>query len=486
MAAASISVYACASGTGIVKLMTTSGHLVDTLRIKIPKLTATPSEISLGQKTFVVASNVDPADMGGKLSFSYDKKLRRGNACVANSPTVSSIPISPTPAPPLRTSIALLGCGAGKGIVSLKTKSDAVVASVEVNVTNYPRNLTASFSSRAVKLAWTPSSDNSYVKQQMLRRKNSENDFTVVADNLSASAASYTDRSIQPRTEYVYKVRALDGKGKGPSSKPVHVNTDPKATATPTHTPTPTITPIPTATPTYTPTVTPTPTYTPTPTATITPTYTPTPTATVTPTVTPTYTPTPTVTPTPTYTPTPTVTSTPTVTPTPTYTPTPTPTPNPVHTPTPTYTPTPTPVPSATHTPTPAYTPTPTPKPSGELSASKSSIRVGESVLVTGTKITPPGLKVTLKPNQHLSEDFTCAYPASALAAAASGGRIEKTFYGCVAGAGVVSLMRRRRTSGHHRDTGQPRRHSHADARSRRDAYADARPYAYANLHPNA
>ena len=84
--------------------------------------------------------------------------------------------------------------------------------------------------------------------------------------------------------------------------------------------------------------------------------------------------------------------------------------------------------------------PTYTPAPSGELSANKSSIRVGESVLVTGTKITPPGLKVRLTSNQHLSEDFSCAYPASEIAMAAAGGRIEGTFYGCSAGAGVVSL----------------------------------------------
>ena len=410
--AASISVYACESGTGTVKLMTTGGHLVDTLRIKIPKLTATPSEISLGQKTFVVAANVDPADMGGKLSFSYDKKLKRGSACVANSPTVSSIPISPTPAPPLRTSIALLGCGAGKGIVSLKTKSDAVVASVEVTVNDHPRNLTATLSGRTVNLAWTPSGDSSFVKQQVLRRKNSEKDFTVIADNLAASAAKYTDGAVDARTEYVYQVRALDGKGKGPSSKPVHVNTDSNATATPTPTPTPTITPVPT--PTYTPTATPTPTYTPTPTVTPTPTYTPT----VTPTPTPTY--------------------------TPTSTPTPTPTPAPTATPTPTYTPSPTITPAPTYTPNPNHTPTYTPTPGPTMTADKSHIAVGETTTVTASNIQQTNSFMWLAPTGALGFNTACGgvggFGMKEMLGKPIDGKMSGVFEGCKQGKGWVTL----------------------------------------------
>ena len=402
--AASVSVYACESGTGTVKLMTTGGHLVDTLRIKIPKLTATPSEISLGQKTFVVAANVDPADMGDKLSFSYDKKLKRGSACVANSPTVSSVPISPTPTPPSGTSITLLGCGTGKSVVSLKTKSDAVVASVEVTVNDHPRNLTATLSGRAVNLAWTPSGDSSYVKQQALRRKNTEANFAVIADNLAANASSYADNSIEARTEYVYQVRALDGDGKGPSSKPVHVNTDPKATATPTPTPTPTVTPIPT--PTYTPTVTPTPTYTPTPT--------------VTPTVTPTPTPTNTSTPTPTATPTPTYTPAATLTPTPTITPAPTHTPNPNHTPT--------------------YTPTP----GIVMTADKDHIAVGETTTVTASNIQQTNSWMWLAPTGALGYNTACGgvggFGMKEMLGKPIDGKMSGAFEGCKEGKGWVTL----------------------------------------------
>ena len=60
--------------------------------------------------------------------------------------------------------------------------------------------------------------------------------------------------------------------------------------------------------------------------------------------------------------------------------------------------------------------------------------------MVWGTKIKPPNLNVRLTPNQFLSDDFTCAYPASELAKVASGGEIEETFYGCAVGAGEVSL----------------------------------------------
>ena len=449
-------------------------------------------------------------------------------------------------------------------MVSLKTNKDVVVASVKISVNDHPRNLTAALSGRAVNLAWTPSGDSSYVKQQALRRKNSETNFSVVADNLAANASSYADNSIEARTEYVYQVRALDGDGKGPSSKPVHVNTDSNATATPTPTPTPTITPIPT--PTYTPTVTPTPTPTvtltitptPTPTHTPTPTYTPNPnhTPTVTPTPTPgivmsaskshiavgetvsvtasniqqtnswmwlaptgalgyntacggvggfgmkemlgkpidgkmsgvfegckegkgwvtlrfglnvlasieisvggtppAATPTPTATPTQTYTPTPTYTPNPDHTPTPTrtYTPTPvptaTPTPTPAYTPTPTYTPTtpiytPTPTPTYTPTPVPTHTPTPSSTPYGKIKADKSSIDVGESVRVTGYNIHPPGVQRLLKPSV---ENGPLRYSPCNVASSHEppeepppDGTVERKFFGCSAGAGVIHLM---------------------------------------------
>ena len=144
--------------------------------------------------------------------------------------------------------------------------------------------------------------------------------------------------------------------------------------------------PAPPPTTGHTPTATPMPTHTPTATPTGTPTAKPKPT----PTSKPAHTPTPTQAPANTPTPMPVV---PTNTPTPVPTATHTPTPNPAHTPTP--------IPTSTYTPA----PTPTPTPSGVLGASKSSIAIGESVLVTGTQINPPGLKVDLTSTSHLSED---------------------------------------------------------------------------------
>ena len=72
-----ISVYACESGAGTVNLMTTAGHVVDTLEIKIPKLTATPSQIVIGQQTLVSAYNIDVADMGKTLRFWHSTQLQR-------------------------------------------------------------------------------------------------------------------------------------------------------------------------------------------------------------------------------------------------------------------------------------------------------------------------------------------------------------------------------------------------------------------------
>ena len=177
-----------------------------------------------------------------------------------------------------------------------------------------------------------------------------------------------------------------------------------------------------TATPTSTPGSAPTPT--PTPTATFT----------ATPTAGPTQTPTPGTAPTPTPGTAP--------TPTPTAEPADTPTPAPANTPTPTAAPTDTPTPAPVHTPTPTptHTPTPTPTPSGALEADKSSIVIGESVLVWGKRIKPAGLDVDLTPNAHLSTDSKCGAGASSLPTEPPGSEVEETFYGCSAGAGKVYM----------------------------------------------
>ena len=314
------------------------------------------------------------------------------------------------------TTITVQGCKEGIGRVSLVSVANHsyTSANIDVTINNAPYGLTATLSSREVNLAWTPSSNSSYVKQQVLRRKNSEKDFTVIADNLAASAAKYTDGAVDARTEYFYQVRALDGDGKGPSSKPVHVNTDSNATATPTPTPTPTITPVPT--PTYTPTVTPTPT--------------------------PTYTPTPTVTPTPTYTPT--VTPTPTATYTPTATPTPTPTPAPTATPTPTYTPSPTITPAPTYTPNPNHTPTYTPTPGPTMTADKSHIAVGETTTVTASNIQQTNSWMWLAPTGALGFNTACGgaggFDLKSVLGKPIDGKISGVFEGCKEGKGWVSL----------------------------------------------
>ena len=217
----------------------------------------------------------------------------------------------------------------------------------------------------------------------------------------------------------------------------------PTPTPTPTHTPAPT--PVPTATPKPVPTATPDPAHTPTPT------------------------------PTPTDTPTP----APTATPASTHTPTPTPT----HTPTPTPTDTPTPVPTAT--PAPADTPTPSPTPYGKIKANKSSISVGESVRVTGYNINPPGIQRLLNP----SVENGPLRPTPCHSGASSeppddpppDGTVERKFFGCSAGAGVINLdaRRRRNARGADNDTGRtprPPRRLRLPERQRRRPFQQRRP----------
>ena len=92
---------------------------------------------------------------------------------------------------------------------------------------------------------------------------------------------------------------------------------------------------------------------------------------------------------------------------------------------------------------TPTVTPTPTPGPSGEISTNKSSIRVGESVKVTGIKISPPTASSLLKPsvkNGPLRYFSSCASSSALPAFDPPSGEIERTFYGCAVGSGVIQL----------------------------------------------
>ena len=119
---------------------------------------------------------------------------------------------------------------------------------------------TASVSHDSVTLTWDDPRDNSITGYRLLRRSRDGDqygdglgaaEFAAVVVDTGSSATTYTDTSVQPRTRYVYRVKAVNPEGSSARSTYLNVETMEAPAAPP---PTPVSTPEPTATPVPTPT----------------------------------------------------------------------------------------------------------------------------------------------------------------------------------------------------------------------------------------
>ena len=84
-----------------------------------------------------------------------------------------------------------------------------------------PTGLTAQAAHDQVSLSWNDPGDESITGYRILRR-NKETDgpgvFHTIRANTGSSGTSYTDRSVEPETRYVYRIKATNTHGLSPQS----------------------------------------------------------------------------------------------------------------------------------------------------------------------------------------------------------------------------------------------------------------------------
>ena len=110
----------------------------------------------------------------------------------------------------------------------------ASTATVEISVGNVaespppaPQNLTATATHNSVTLSWTAPDDSTVTGYQILRRRpdHGETELLVHVSDTGSTQTTYTDSALQPRTRYVYRVKAINAAGVGPFSNRVTATT---------------------------------------------------------------------------------------------------------------------------------------------------------------------------------------------------------------------------------------------------------------------
>ena len=91
-----------------------------------------------------------------------------------------------------------------------------------------PTGLAAAASHDSVILTWTDPQDDTITGYRIERRDLSEGEgaqFSVLSNDTSSAAASYTDNTVEPETRYEYRVQALSPQGDGELSGAVPATT---------------------------------------------------------------------------------------------------------------------------------------------------------------------------------------------------------------------------------------------------------------------
>ena len=91
-----------------------------------------------------------------------------------------------------------------------------------------PTDLTATLNADgSITLSWTAPDDGSVTGYQILRRKPQEGEdaLTVYVADTGSAATTYTDTGADPDTRYVYRVKAVNSAGVGPTSNFARIDT---------------------------------------------------------------------------------------------------------------------------------------------------------------------------------------------------------------------------------------------------------------------
>ena len=85
----------------------------------------------------------------------------------------------------------------------------------------------ATATATSVTLTWDAPTGSTVTGYQILRRRpgHGETELLVHVENTGNTATTYTDTDVNPRTSYVYRVRAINSGTLGPESKPASVTT---------------------------------------------------------------------------------------------------------------------------------------------------------------------------------------------------------------------------------------------------------------------
>ena len=117
-------------------------------------------------------------------------------------------------------------------------------AQAQGSVPERPARPTAdSVSHDSVTFSWADPGDSSITGYQILRRNrdtDAKGNFTVIDNNTGDAATSYTDDTVDPSTNYAYRVKARNAGGTSPQSNSLRVSTPAEPAPTPTPNPTPT------------------------------------------------------------------------------------------------------------------------------------------------------------------------------------------------------------------------------------------------------
>ena len=100
----------------------------------------------------------------------------------------------------------------------------------------------------SITFSWADPGDSSITGYQVLRRNRDTDavgDFTIIEDDTGTNAATYTDDTAAPSTQYAYRVKARNAQGLSPRSKSVRATTPAEPGPTPEPTPEPTPGPTP-------------------------------------------------------------------------------------------------------------------------------------------------------------------------------------------------------------------------------------------------
>ena len=90
-----------------------------------------------------------------------------------------------------------------------------------------PTDLTASTTHDSVTLSWRAPAGSYVTGYQLLRRRpdHGETQLLVHVADTGSTDTDYTDTDVAPGTRYVYRVKAINPVGMGPTSKPVTATT---------------------------------------------------------------------------------------------------------------------------------------------------------------------------------------------------------------------------------------------------------------------